>query len=118
MAMFMGTIRIYMDKSTIEFGRECLDCLRWFVPLNAVDKCPHCFKYGRPSNPNRVRYLAVKNGISLREISRKADVSWRTMRLVAQGKISPRKTTVRKILKAMGVPLRKAEVLYVFPFLR
>ena len=116
--MFKGNTCIYMSKDTIEYGRECVDCLRWFIPVVGIDKCPHCVKHGRPINPNRVRYLAVKNGMSLREVGRKADITWRTMRLISQGKISPRKATVRKILKAMGIPLKKNDVLFVFPFLR
>ena len=107
-----------MDRSTIEHGKECVDCLRWFVPIRVTDACPHCLKHGCPPNPNRVRYLAVKNGISLREISRKARLNWRTVRLISQGKIAPRKSTEQKILRAIGIPVRKTEMNYVFPYSR
>jgi len=110
--------RIYMDSDTIEYGKECLDCLRWFVPVRSYDECPHCVQHGCPPNPNRVRYLAVKNDLSLREVGRRAGLNWRTVRLISQGKIIPRKSTERKLLRALGIPVRKTEVIYVFPHSR
>lgn len=107
--------RIYMDLSTIEHGDECSDCLRWFVPVFRNDKCPHCLKFGLPSYPNRVRKLAVEAGISLRELSRKAGLEWRTVRLISQGKRAPHSGTKKKILRALGVSVRKSEMVYVFP---
>ena len=104
-----------MDASTIEFGRECPDCLRWSVPIREDDKCPHCINHGCPENPNRVRYLAVKDGMTLREVGRKAKLTWRTIRLVSQGKIFPRKETEKKILKALNIPTYKKNIRYVFP---
>jgi len=110
--------RIYMDSSTIEHGKECVDCLRWFVSIYVDDECPHCLKHGCPQYPNRVRYLAVKNGMSLREVSRKAKLNWRTIRLVSQGKRAPHILTKKKVLKVLGLPVRKSELNYVFPTAR
>lgn len=110
-----GSGRIYMDSSTIEYGKECSDCLRWFVPLFTNDPCPHCLKRGRPQYPNRLRYLSVKNNVSLREISRRTRLEWRTVSLVAQGKRAPHIATKRKLLRALGIPVRKNELLYAFP---
>jgi hypothetical protein len=107
-----------MDCSTIEHGRECADCLRWSIPVLEDDDCPHCLRLGRPGNPNRLRYLAVKNGMSLREVGRRAHLNWRTVRRISQGEVVPRKSTERKLLKAMGIPLRKSEVMYMFPHSR
>ena len=111
-----GSSRIYMDLSTIEHGLECSDCLRWYVPVfGNDDPCPHCKKQGVPAYPNRVRYLAVKQGYSLRELAREADLEWRTVRLISQGRRAPHIGTKKKILKALGSSIKKSDMQYVFP---
>ncbi len=108
--------KIYMDTYTIEQGLECSDCLRWFVPVFAKsDPCPHCTKQGIPEYPNRIRYLTVKNGYSLREIARIAELEWRTVRLISQGKRAPHSSTKKKLLKALGESFNKLNMQYVFP---
>lgn len=111
----LGSGRIYMDASTIEHGNECSDCLRWFVPVFKEDGCPHCKNYGTPLYPNRVRFFAVKNGYTLREISRKAGLEWRTVKLIAQGKRAPHTSTKKKILRALGETTKKSQMTFVFP---
>lgn len=111
-----GSSRIYMDRSTIEHGLECSDCLRWYVPVfSKADPCPHCKQQGVPPYPNRVRYLAVKQGYSLRELAREADLEWRTVRLISQGRRAPHIGTKKKILKALGSSIKKSDLQYVFP---
>jgi hypothetical protein len=111
--------RIYMDRLTIEYGLECVDCLRWFIPIFGTDDpCPHCKKQGIPLYPNRVRYLAIKNGCSLREVARQADLEWRTVRLISQGLRAPHIGTKKKIMKALGSSRRKDDMQYVFPHCR
>jgi hypothetical protein len=110
--------RIYMDSSTIEFGRECPRCLRWFVPVFDDDPCSHCIEHGCPPYPNRVRYFSVKNDVSLREISRKTKLEWRTVRMISQGRRAPHLSSKRKILRALGMSSKKSELNYVFPHSR
>jgi DNA-binding XRE family transcriptional regulator len=113
---FNRSRRIYMDRATIEHGIECSDCLRWHVPVfTKNDPCPHCKRQGVPPYPNRVRYLTVKNGYSLRMLAREANLEWRTVRLISQGRRAPHLRTKRKILKALGVSTKKTEMRYVFP---
>ncbi len=108
--------KIYMDRVTLQHGLECSDCLRWFIPVfNSQDPCPHCHKQGVPLYPNRVRYLAVKQDISLREVARTANIEWRTMRLISQGKRAPHKGTKQKIMRALGKSVKRSEMQYVFP---
>lgn len=107
--------KIYMNLSTIEHGLECADCLRWFVPIRSKEPCPHCKNFGLPLYPNRVRYLAVMKGYSLRELGRKAKLEWRTMRLLSQGRRAPHIGTKKKLLKALGMSVKKNEIQYVFP---
>lgn len=109
--------RIYMDKHTITHGKECFDCLRWFVPVfNSSDPCPHCKRLGKPPHPNRLRYLAIKADISLREISRITGLSWRTVRTTSQGESSPNVATKKKLSKALGMSIRKEDIAYIFPY--
>lgn len=111
-----NSAKIHMDFYTVEYGKECNDCLRWYVPLSEFDEpCPHCKRFGQPKYPNRVRYLAVKQGMSLRGLCKKAKLQWRTVRLVSQGKIAPHLSTKKKILKALGRSIRDNELSYVFP---
>ena len=108
--------KIYMDSFTIEYGIECIDCLRWFIPIfEKNEPCPHCKKQGIPMYPNRVRYFAIKNGCSLREIARQADLEWRTVRLISQGQRAPHLGTKVKIMKALGESRKKSDMQYVFP---
>jgi len=108
--------KIYIDRYTIEAGKECSDCLRWFVPIfKNSDPCPHCERLGVPNYPNRIRYLAIKAGISLRDIARISKISWRTIRLASQGERDPHLTTKREIAKALGMSIRKTDIAYIFP---
>jgi len=111
-----GSRRIHMDISTVEYGKECFDCLRWYVPVfSKSDPCPHCKRLGRPPYPNRVRLMAVKANISLREISRKSGLEWRTVKLISQGERAPHIGTRKKILKTLGMSTKKSNMDYVFP---
>lgn len=113
-----NTGRIYMDLSTVEHGKECPVCLRWFVPIRPEDECVHCLQHGCPEFPNRLRYVALTKGVTLREISRKSRLCWRTVRLISQGKVSPHRNTEHRILRALDVPIRKKEIAYIFPHSR
>jgi lambda repressor-like predicted transcriptional regulator len=110
-----STGRIYMDRLTIEHGQECSDCLRWFMPVFKDDHCPHCHNYGQPQYPNRIRYLTLKKGYTLRELSRRSGLAWRTVRLIYQGHRAPHIGTKKKLLRALGVSTKRSELNYVFP---
>lgn len=109
------TEQIHMTEDTVKYGVECNICLRWYVPVESGDPCYYCKKYGEPKYPNRVRYAAIQSGMSLRELSRKSKLNWRTVRLVSQGKRAPHMSTKRKMLRALGIPLKKNELAYIFP---
>ena len=63
-----GNGSIYMSANTILYGMECPDCLRWYVPYREGSPCCQCSRWGIPLYPNRVRFFALREGISLREV--------------------------------------------------
>jgi len=105
-----------MNADTIEYGRECFDCLRWYVPIFRDDPCYLCESRGVPAYPNRVRYWAVRNGISLRELQRRSGVSWAALMQISQGRSVPRTATKSRILTVLGFdPSEYIDNVAVFP---
>ena len=111
-----GNGSIYMEKATIEYGRECFDCLRWSVPVYPDDPCTKCESWGVPAYPNRVRYFAVSQGISLREVSRRSKLSWSGLVAISRGRCAPHRRSRVRILRALGLnPRSRHDVKRVFP---
>ena len=107
---------VYLDEVTIEYGRECQDCLRWSIPLFPNAACHHCPLRGVPTYPNRVRFYAVRQGISLREVQRRSGVSWASIMQISQGRCAPHNATRARILTALGFdPSNSIEAKMVFP---
>jgi hypothetical protein len=51
-------------------------------------------------------------------VARKAELEWRTVRLISQGRRAPHTSTKLKIIKALGESRRKDDVHHVFPHSR
>ncbi len=94
---------LYQDLASIEHGKECALCLRWFIPVFADLPCPHCENRGTPRYPNRVRSFAIRAGISLREVARRSKLAWSGMVEISNGRRAPHLSTQCSIVKALGL---------------
>jgi hypothetical protein len=109
-----GSIR--MNDVTLEYGLECPDCLRWWLPVYPDDPCLQCERWGVPTYPNRVRYFAINQGISLREVRRRSGLSWSGLVAISRGRCAPHRRSRVRILRALGLnPRSRHDMKRVFP---
>ena len=71
---------------------------------------------GTPAPRNNIRQLAKARGLSLREVGRRAGLTWRGFKLIYLGRVlQPREASERAIVEALGFSLYPKNIKAVFP---